>query len=141
MVKRLTVVDSERCVGCQLCMFACTRRYGVGGLGKTCILAKSTGGIERGFTVIVCRACPDPPCAKVCPTSALTLRIGGGVHLNLGKCIACHNCEKACPFNAIFWDDELDKPTICVYCGFCAPFCPHGVLAHEEIGGEPLFAA
>ncbi|MEM2905925.1 MAG: 4Fe-4S binding protein [Candidatus Bathyarchaeia archaeon] len=120
-------------------MFACARRYGLGGLGKACILATSTGGIERGFTVIVCRACPDPPCVKVCPTSALTPRVGGGVHLSLGKCIACHNCERACPFKAIFWDNELDKPAVCVYCGFCASFCPYGVIAHEEVRGPTSF--
>ena len=134
MVKRLAVVDNERCVGCQCCMFACARRFGVGGIGKATILARSTGGIERGFMVIVCRACPDPPCVKVCPTNALTPRRGGGVILSRDRCISCHNCERmGCPFQAIFWDDDLDKPNICVYCGYCANYCPHDVLRHEEV--------
>ena len=34
MAKRLAVVDAERCVGCQECMFACARRFGEGGLAK-----------------------------------------------------------------------------------------------------------
>ncbi|MGA1863972.1 MAG: hypothetical protein ACMUHX_02805 [bacterium] len=73
---RLAAFDSEKCVGCQNCMFACSRRHDEAGLAKTCIGVRSAGGMERGFMVIVCRACNDPPCAKVCPVDALSLRDG-----------------------------------------------------------------
>ena len=129
---RLAVIDTERCVGCQSCMFACTRRQGVSGLAKTCIMVRSVGGMERGFIVIVCRACEDPPCARVCPTNALTPREAGGVKLDLTKCIGCGHCRDACILDAIFWDAETNKPMICVYCGYCAKFCPHGVLKLEK---------
>ena len=81
MSKRLALLDKERCVGCQSCMFACARRPGVGGLAATSIWVRSAGGVRKGYVVIVCRACPDPPCARVCPTDALLLRQGGGVRL------------------------------------------------------------
>jgi len=56
------------------------------------------------------------------------------VILSRDRCISCHNCERmGCPFQAIFWDDDLDKPNICVYCGYCANYCPHDVLRHEEV--------
>lgn len=136
MAKRLSVVDVDRCVGCQSCMFACTRRTGQGGLAASRIHVRSAGGFRKGFVVIVCRACNDPPCARVCPTSALVPRAGGGVRFDADKCIGCHNCETACPFGAVLWDESQNKPLICVYCGYCARYCPYDVLALEEIG-EP----
>jgi len=129
---RLEVVDAERCVGCQSCMFACSRRVGVAGLTESCIGVRSAGGMSRGFKVIVCRACEDPPCARVCPTDALGPRKGGGVRLEPAKCIGCGNCREACIIGAVFWNEETRKPTICVHCGFCVPFCPYGVLALEK---------
>jgi len=133
MAKRLSVVDVDRCVGCQSCMFACTRRTGQGGLDASCIHVRSDGGFRKGFVVIVCRACADPPCARVCPTDALVPREGGGVKFNASLCIGCHNCEEACPFGAVQWNREQNKPLICVYCGYCASYCPYDVIALEEI--------
>jgi len=132
-VKRLVVTDPDLCVGCMSCMFACSRRFPEAGLAKSAIHVRSVGGFERGFTVIVCRACKDPPCAKVCPTNALVKRKGGGVILYASKCIGCGNCVRACPFGAIQWDYDDNKPVICMHCGFCVNFCPYGVLALEEI--------
>jgi len=128
---RLTIRDTERCVGCQSCMFACARRQGEIGLAETCLGVKSVGGMERGFTVVVCRACSDPPCARVCPVNALQVREHGGVQLDADKCIGCGHCRDSCLIGAIFWDDEINKPMICIHCGYCVKFCPHGVLALE----------
>jgi Fe-S-cluster-containing dehydrogenase component len=125
---RLQVIDTERCVGCQGCMFACVRRFGQGGLSKSSIAVRSIGGMERGFKVIVCRACDDPPCARVCPTDALTPRPGGGVRLDTKACIGCGHCAQACIIGAVQWDDETNKPMICVHCGYCTRYCPYGVL-------------
>jgi carbon-monoxide dehydrogenase iron sulfur subunit len=125
---RLEVLDTQLCVGCQSCMFACSRRAGVAGLTESRIGVRSAGGMENGFVVVVCRACEDPPCARVCPTEALTLRQGGGVRLAEEKCIGCGNCVKACVLGAVFWNHETAKPMICIHCGYCARYCPHGVL-------------
>lgn len=134
MSRRLSVLDIDRCVGCQAChMFACTRRMGRGGLADSRIRVRSAGGMRRGFVVVVCRACNDPPCARVCPTDALVPREGGGVRFHAERCIGCGHCVDACPLGAVFWDGAQDKPQICVDCGYCASYYPYDVLALEEV--------
>jgi carbon-monoxide dehydrogenase iron sulfur subunit len=46
---RLAVVETERCVGCQSCMFACVRRQGEAGLAKARIYVRSVGGMDEGL--------------------------------------------------------------------------------------------
>lgn len=130
-VTRLAVIDPERCVGCQCCMFACARKEEPG-LAKASIGVRSVGGMERGFTVVVCRACEDPPCARVCPVDALAVRDAGGVLLDEDRCIGCGHCREACVIGAVFWDVEINKPMICMHCGICAKYCPYGVLVLEK---------
>jgi len=114
-------------------MFACNRRFGEAGLSKSAIHIRSAGGFERGFVVQVCRACLDPPCARVCPVNALKVRDGGGVILQSSKCIGCRSCVEACSIEAVFWDEAAGKPIICAYCGYCTQFCPYGVIELETV--------
>jgi len=122
-------------------MFACTRRQGKIGLEDTCIHIRSIGGMERGFSVIICRACSDPPCAKVCPTGALKKRKGGGVILAADLCIGCGNCHNACLIGAVQLVEKTGKPSICNHCGYCVGFCPHGVLEYIPGRKEPIDAS
>jgi len=125
---KLSIIDSNLCVGCQSCMFACSRQSGNASLNNSSILIKSRGGIETGFLVVVCCSCDNPPCARVCPTGALTPKKGGGVKLDQDICNGCGFCRDNCIINAVFWDTEKLKPEICKQCGYCVSFCPHGVI-------------
>ncbi|HDD34112.1 MAG TPA: [Fe-S]-binding protein [Thermofilaceae archaeon] len=119
-----------------MCVFACARRFGDGGVARSAIRVASIGGIERGCRVIVCRACTDPPCAASCPTGALKPRRGGGVIMDPKKCVSCGNCVRACPIGAVMWDEEANKPIICVHCGICVDYCKYEVIKLEEVGSS-----
>ncbi len=129
---KLKVKDAERCVGCETCMFACSRRSGSGGLGSSSIGIRSAGGMSKGFVVVICRSCDDPPCAKACPTGAITVKKTGGVKVDKTQCIGCEDCRRACILKAVFWNNETQKPLICVQCGTCVKYCSHGVLELQK---------
>ncbi len=130
--RRLSINDVDACVGCQMCMSACSMRFGEGGFSRSAILVRSAGGFERGFIIIVCRGCTDPACRRACPTGALVDRKGGGVFLNSSKCTGCGHCVSACTIRAVMWDDDSNKPIICTHCGYCVPYCPYKIFAMEE---------
>ena len=61
----------------------------------------------RGRPQIDAVKCPDGcrVCADVCPTDAITVK-GRGVELDLGRCLFCPECERACPEGAIRFTTE-----------------------------------
>lgn len=56
----------------------------------------------RGLPKIESARCPMDcqECMDACPTRAIT-RDGGGVRLDLGRCLFCTDCVEACPHGAI----------------------------------------
>lgn len=87
-----------------------------------------------------CIACPDMPCAAVCPTDALTVPLHGWAGYRLGalefvpercvtfKNVTCNACVEACPQGeAALVIDEAGHPVLkiegCVGCGSCLRAC------------------
>jgi Fe-S-cluster-containing dehydrogenase component len=118
-------------------MYACARknpRKPFIGYDHSGISAVSLSGFERGATIIVCKACQEPPCSQVCPTDALIPRKNGGVIYKERLCIGCKNCIEACTISAIF-ERRDGKIALCIHCGYCVDYCPHGVLDYVEASG------
>lgn len=96
-----------------------------------------------------CRHCEDPPCAKICPTSAITKNAPGEpVLLNEEKCIGCKYCLLVCPFGVVVLrhsDGALIKCDLCVGADEgrktprCVESCPTQALRYvspEELAQE-----
>ena len=128
MPAKIKVANPNRCIGCYSCMLACSRvNAHTASLIDSAIDIRTSGGIESGLQIIVCRSCIDPPCARACPTGALTPRNGGGVILDKDLCNSCKSCASACLPGAIHFN-KADIPVICTHCGVCARYCSHDVL-------------
>ena len=135
MAKVLKTLEMNKCIGCFTCLLICA---GVNrknhSIRKSSIHIKTTDGMMSGrFVSVVCQACVDPPCSEVCRLEALMPRKGGGVTLDKKKCIGCSLCVDACMVRAIEFDTDERKPIVCVHCGVCARFCPHGCLIVREV--------
>lgn len=113
------VIDLEKCIGCQYCMWACQAtndvpteemRWNVGFPEET----------EKGtefFMTRPCLHCADAPCVKVCPVGATWIREDGIVTMDYDRCIGCRYCEVACPYDVrrFNWkvsdEENLHRPT------------------------------
>lgn len=136
-MKVLKALRMERCIGCHSCSLACARQvHKKLSWTHAGIRIHSAGGLSTGFEAKVCLACNPAPCAKACPTEALTQRTGGGVKVKREHCIRCGECKKACPVDAVFIGPEDQTPYICIHCGRCVPYCPHDCLALVEADDE-----
>jgi Ni,Fe-hydrogenase III small subunit/NAD-dependent dihydropyrimidine dehydrogenase PreA subunit len=62
----------------------------------------------RGLPTIDAARCPEGcrDCAEACPTRALTVG-EGGVTLDLGTCLFCPECERACSENAVTFSNDF----------------------------------
>jgi Ni,Fe-hydrogenase III small subunit/ferredoxin len=66
----------------------------------------------RGLPVIDSSKCPGGcrACAEACPTDAITVD-GGGLRLDLGRCLFCTECVEACPEGAIRYGSDYRLAT------------------------------
>jgi dimethyl sulfoxide reductase iron-sulfur subunit len=116
-------VDLERCIGCWSCAVICKSENNVPlGMWWNRILTKGgaidrpaedhNGRLSMEWVPLACQHCEDPPCQKVCPTSATFTTKDGVVLVNAEDCIGCRYCMAACPYGVrVFnWGEPERSP-------------------------------
>lgn len=132
-MQRTILVDVDKCVGCYSCIVACKLEHNlppypvhppVGNpKGPELIRAYQVGPeigddeVRQYFQPILCRHCPDAPCIRACPRSAISMDVKTGVTLvNEDECIGCKSCLCVCPYGAPqFYDGRLVLCDLCVH--------------------------
>ncbi len=104
-------VDLRRCTGCQSCTVACTAENATPpGVFWTRVLEREEGTYPLAYKIFMpvrCNHCSNPLCVQVCPTGASHVRDQDNlVLIDQDKCIGCHSCVVACPYQARFIPDD-----------------------------------
>lgn len=135
------VIDQEACIGCHACTVACKAENDVpvGGF-RTSVKYVEIGkypSIKRSFLVQRCNHCTDAPCVAICPVNALQKRPDGIVDVDRDACIGCRACMQACPYDAIYLNEDLGAVEKCHFCAHriekglepaCVTVCPVGAI-------------
>jgi len=140
MAKKLIRVDSDLCTGCESCVLSCSfEKEGLYSFPLARIHIEQDEE-EAEFTPRLCQLdkCGGQPCIDVCPTDALTLNKELlYVEWHPDRCIHCHLCKEACPFDAISFKEDSDELLVCDRCGGdpeCVKACQvPGALRYEEV--------
>ncbi|MEM4005671.1 MAG: 4Fe-4S dicluster domain-containing protein [Desulfurococcaceae archaeon] len=119
MTRWAMVIDLRRCIGCRACMQACAMEnsvpidYTSPEAGEHMLMwvrgevdyynirvldLVSDGRLQH--IPLLCMHCDDPPCVKVCPTTASYQRPDGIVTVDPARCIGCKSCIAVCPYGA-----------------------------------------
>ncbi len=114
------LLDLNRCVGCGACVLACRmeNRLPEHISWRRIVpfnLRRNPAGPTFHFS-LACHHCQDPPCARGCPSGALTKGGDGLVRLHEDLCLGCRYCEMACPFGAPSFDEDRGVMTKCHLC-------------------------
>ena len=140
------VIDHRRCIGCHACTVACKQENDVPvGNFRTWVKYVEKGRfpeIRRHFAVLRCNHCTNAPCVTICPVNALEKRKDGIVDLDRDVCIGCRACMQACPYDAIYLNEELGAVEKCHFCAHrvekglepaCVIVCPEQAIIAGDL--------
>ena len=161
---KVFVIDQKYCNGCYGCQIACKDEH----CGNDWApyqrpqpetghfwmrLQETTHGqvpkVRVEYRPYMCQHCDDPKCA-VC--DAVSKRPDGLVAIDPEKAVGRRDIMEACPYGAVFWNDELDIPQKCDGCAHlvdagevphCVELCATGALrfGEEEDFAEEIASA
>jgi Fe-S-cluster-containing hydrogenase component 2 len=125
-------VDAAPCTGCRICESFCSLTHEGASWPERSRIRIVSASDEGPFVPAVCRQCEDAPCAAACPLEAITLDKRTGARIvDPGLCTFCGACRDACPYGAVWLDEERQVTFMCDLCRGqpqCVPLCPKDVL-------------
>jgi len=140
------LIDHDRCIGCHACTVACKAENSVPvGDFRTWVKYAEVGtfpDVRRHFAVLRCNHCDNAPCVTICPVNALEKRDDGIVDIDRDACIGCRACMQACPYDAIYLNDDSGAVEKCHFCAHrvenglepaCVIVCPETAIITGDL--------
>jgi Fe-S-cluster-containing dehydrogenase component len=140
------VIDHRKCIGCHACTVACKAENEVPlGNFRTWVKYTEKGtfpSVRRHFTVLRCNHCDAAPCVDICPVNALHKRPDAIVDLDRDLCIGCRACMQACPYDALYLNEDRGVAEKCHYCAHrtevglepaCVTVCPEQAIVAGDV--------
>ncbi len=137
--KHITV-DPEACTGCHACEIACSlKNFHISGSSYSSIRIHEFRE-ENLFVPVICKACEDPACVKMCPMEARKKSESGYLSTNEKKCIKCRTCLYVCPFCAAPVNPANGTPINCDLCKNeeLGPWCVRVCKTHKALKFETI---
>jgi len=152
------VVDITKCNGCYNCFLACRDEY-CGNDYPPYSLAQPISGhfwmkiIERergkypkvkvAYMPMLCMHCDDAQCVKMSRNGSVYRRPDGIIIIDPEKSRGQKHLLSACPYQAIYWNEEAEIPQKCTFCAHlldagwkeprCVEACPTGALVFGDL--------
>ena len=140
------VINHDACIGCHACTTACKAENDVPvGNFRTAVKYVEVGKfpyVRRHFLVQRCNHCTKAPCVTICPVNALSKRPDGIVDIDRDACIGCRACMQACPYDALYLNEDLNAVEKCHFCAHridkglspaCVNVCPVGAIVPGDL--------
>lgn len=162
MAKKVFVFDVARCNGCYCCQIACKDEHVANDWTPYAKPQPDTGQfwfrlndyvrgtvpkVKLHYVGVPCQHCDDAPCLEACPIGAIYRRDDALVVIDPEKCTGCRECLLSCPYDALFFNEDLNIAQKCTGCAHllddgwsvprCVDICPTGAL---KFGDESEFA-
>lgn len=151
------VLNLDICNGCYCCQIACKDEHVANDWmpyakpqpdsGQFWIkLQETTRGsvpkVRVSYVPQMCMHCGDAPCMPACKPGAIYRRADGLIVIDPAKCTGCGLCPDACPYDAIYFNEDLNIAQKCTGCAHllddgwdvprCVDACPTDALSFAE---------
>ena len=154
-------IDVAKCSGCYNCQLACKEEHCTNEWLPIAAKQPMTGQfwlqveehvqgtkpkVKIHYIPVLCNHCSDPVCMKAAKDGAVYKREDGLVIIDPEKAKGQKEIAEACPYGAVFWNEELQIPQKCTGCAHllaegkmprCVDVCHTGAI---RFGEEEEFA-
>jgi len=152
------VIDISLCSSCYACFLACKDEHcgqdhlpvaaaqpqmGHRWMNIKDIERGKNGRVKVASIPIPCMHCQEAPCEKAAKNGAVTRRTDGIVLIDPVKAKGQKQLTEACPYGAIYWNEEENLPQKCTMCAHfldagykeprCVEVCPTGALLFGDL--------